>query len=134
MVMPNLIHPVSVKVERLDESATVYDEDAREPVKQGSRKVVYTLPAQVNWGAHNGMDPSDIGPSDNESGYVLFRKTECVAAGYHPQRKDRIIQIGSLTGLTLYITSVRPMGHYPDQSGYTLWKCSFSDRSPVVEG
>lgn len=134
MVMPNLIHPVSVKVERLDEGATVYDEDAREPVKQGSRKTTYTLPAQVKWGTHDGMEPTDIGPGDVESGYVLFRKPECVAAGYHPKRKDRIVQIGSLTGLTLFITAVQPMGHYPDQNGYTLWKCVFSDRSPVVEG
>lgn len=132
MVLPNLIHPNTIEVERLEKTATAYDVDAREPVRQGTRKTKVTLPGQVLWGSHDGTDPTTIGLRDDESGYVLFRKIDMTAVSYRPQRGDRIIRIGDLTGLKLFITNVIPRGHYPDQGGFTLWQCNFTDRAPNV--
>ncbi len=132
MVLPRLIHPVTIEVERLVKTDTPYDADAREPVRQGTRKVKVTLPGQVLWGVHDGTDPTTIGLRDDESGYVLFRKVDMTAVSYRPQRGDRVIRIGDLTGLQLFVTNVIPRGHYPDQGGFTLWQCNFTDRAPSV--
>lgn len=137
MVLPRLIHPVPVTIERLQTSETIYDVDAREPVKQGYRKQSFDLYAQISWGTHDGEQPTRLGAQDEEQGYILFRRVDLLNASptpYHPQRNDRIVTIGTLPDLKLYIVSVQPMGHYPDQGGYSLWKCRFVDRAPVVSG
>jgi len=133
MVMPRLIHPIPVTVERLNTAATVYDDDASEPVRQANRAVSYNLQAQVKWTTHDGDTPTQAGLQDVESGYLLFRKVDCDAAGYTPTRRDRITRIGTLTSMKLYIVGVKPRGHYPDQGGHSLWQCDFRDRAPVVE-
>lgn len=130
-MIPRLLHPITVVVEKFSSASTVYDEDAYEPVKQASRSESVTLPAQVLWGTKDGVEPSTLGLQDTDDGYVLFRKLDMDAIGYKPQRRDRITSIGTLTGLKLYITGVRPRGHYPDQGGYSLWQCNFKDRAPV---
>lgn len=133
MVLPNLIHPVPVEVERFSTTNTYYDEDAREPIGRASRKESYTLPGQVAWGTHDEAIPTTLGAQDGESGYVLFRQKDMDRVGYTPKRLDRITRLGKLTGLKLYIDSVVPWGHYPDQGGHSLWRCNFVDRAPAEQ-
>jgi hypothetical protein len=134
MPQPRLLHPVTVIVEQFDASKTIYDPDSREPVKQAVRKQQYTLPGQAKWGVHDEAVATELGLQDREAGYVLFRVKDANTIGYTPKRLDRIIRIGILTGLDLYIDSIVPLGHYPDRGGHSLFKCLFVDKAPVSNG
>lgn len=138
MVLPRLIHPVDVKVERLIRSELVMDNDAREPF-HGPRTTTaesYTIKAQVKWSAKDDLDPSGGGSLERSVGYILVRLVDMdsiLGVGVRLKRGDRITEIGVQTGLDLYIVKEAPAGHYPDQSGQSLIKYHFEDRHPVQQ-
>lgn len=137
MPIPRLIHPTTVTIEQLDRAATLYDDDAREPIGQAARKAPVVLQAQVLWGGggaqEDSPDPQEAGIREKSSGYLLFRVVDLAAAAVTLQREDRITSIGILAGLNLYLTEFHPMAYYPDQGGHTLLKCFFEDRAPVKQ-
>lgn len=135
MVRPNLVHPIQVTVERFNRDGMIMDGDAREPI-HGARAAaadVVTLPAQVKWDEKDDPEPQEGGVRSNSSGYILCRFVDLdlyLGAGQRFKRGDRITTMGVTTGLDLYITGNKPMGHYPDQRGAGLIRYNFADRKP----
>ena len=133
MTLPNLLHPVPIVIEQLDQTNTVYDEDYREPVMQASHATSKTLPGQVKWGLDDELAMSVGGPSEKADGYVLFRYVDLNAQSVTLKQNDRFTKIGNVE-TDVYIVSLKPIGHYPDAGGATMVKAFFSDRQPSRQG
>jgi hypothetical protein len=129
MPRPRLIHPVDLTIEPIDTPATTYDRQAREPVKQAARATQVQVEAQVQWSAQDDPVASDVGILERNRGYVLFRTEDLEAISYEPARGDRIVTIGPMTGLDLYLADGEPCGHYDGQPW--LRKFDFVDRQPT---
>lgn len=129
MPIPRLIHPVPVTIEQIDKSATIYDEDAREPIQFAARPVKKTLNGQVKWQSQFSESNTRAGTIEGASGYVLFRQIDLTAKAIVLQLEDRLSRIGT-RDTDVYITNLRPVGHYPDQGGHTMIKAFFDDRQP----
>jgi hypothetical protein len=130
MPIPNLIHPLSIQIQKQDTDETDYDDDFREPVQQTKRASTVTVDGQVKWGSHKSYSSNRRGPQESSDGYILFRYVDLNDAGITLEREDKIIKIGNLD-VNVYINSLLPEGHYPDQGGYTLVKAFFVDRQPA---
>lgn len=127
---PRLLHPVPVQIERVDIGATVFDDDAREPVGQVAVSAVVTIDGQVKYGSSKQLSyQSGAGVQENEKGYVLFRQRDLDAQSITLQPSDRIIKIGRVDH-DVYITRLMPAGHYGEHGGNTLVKAFFEDRQP----
>lgn len=136
MPRPNLIHPVEVTIERLARNEMVMDNDAREAVlgPRSTSANSYTVPAQIKWDDRSAPTPEGAGARERDSGYILcriFDLDNILGAGQRFKRGDRIVKMGHVEGLDLYIVKDPPIGHWPDQSGETLIKYHFEDRKPV---
>jgi hypothetical protein len=127
---PNLIHPINCTLERIDKAATIYDEDAREPVQRASRFDAIQISAQPHWFSERELQTLAQGPNDSSRGYLLFRYVDLLSAGIMVQINDRVTMQGHLP-TEVYITRTQPMGHYPDQNGASLLKAWFTDRNPA---
>lgn len=123
---PRLLHPVPVIIEVRDLSQTIFDDDAREPVRQVERSTAVTVNAQILWDFRNDPKPLEGGLEYLESGYILVKLTEIRALGLDFKFGDRITKIGDLD-TELYITRSRPMAHYPP-NGAALMRYYFGDR------
>lgn len=135
---PRLIHPVTMRVERLNRDEMVMDHDAREPIRGArlSADDIFELPAQVHWDVAESPEYQPAGARLNSSGYVLCRVHDMdtvLGTGQRLKRGDHITVLGHMTGLDLYITHFTPAGHYPDQDGASMFKYHFSDRKPVQQ-
>jgi len=128
-MIPNLLHPVPISIQSLDRTNTIYDDDMREPVQQETNVATVIVPGQVKWGKDQAFVPSSIGAQEDSDGYVLFRFVDLAAAGVTLKREDRFIALGTYI-TDVYVVSLQPCGHYPDQGGPTLIKAFFSDRQP----
>lgn len=126
---PTLIHPVRVRLERIDKSRTVYDESTRAPVQQATRKPVIELQGQVKYGTSKEITYETAGTRESESGYVLFRTRDLEAVEVTLSIGDRITKIGAVEH-DAYIIRLEPKGHYGDLGGATLIKAYFEDRQP----
>jgi hypothetical protein len=133
MPIPNLIHPVPIIVEKISRSTTFYDEDAREPVQFADRPVETKIDGQVKWFDENELAATKSGPAEGSSGYVLFRQIDLTAKSLELEQNDRFTKIGLRT-TDVYVTALRPVGHYPDQAGHTMIKAYFADRQPSRVG
>ena len=129
MVQPRLIHPVPVVIEQFLPSQTIVDDDFREPVQHAARAAQVTVDGQPKWGADESSQPTRGGVEEGSDGYVLFRYKDLDDAGVTLKRSDRFVSIGGLN-TDVYITRLRPEGHYTDQGGPTLIKAFFADRQP----
>lgn len=129
MPIPNLIHPVPIVVEKISRSTTYYDEDAREPIQAADRATAVNIDGQVKWFDENELAATKTGPAEGSAGYVLFRQIDLTAKGLELEQNDRFTQIGTRT-TDVYVTALRPVGHYPDQLGHTMIKAYFTDRQP----
>ena len=133
-MLPNLIHPVPIIIQRLDTPNTVMDEEYREPVQKSARQADTTVQGQAQWArSETMMVRSRGGRQLDANGYVLFRYADLEAAGITLQENDRFIKIGN-EDTDVYIISLQPMGHYPSASGATLVKAYFADRQPARQG
>ena len=130
MTIPSLIHPVPIVIVQGDTSATLYDEDAREPVQQLSRSTPITLQGQVKMGATEEVEMERQGVAEGADGYVLFRKIDLDALGVTLAPNDRFTKFGHVE-TDVYILKLQPMGHYTDQGGHTLIRAWFEDRTPA---
>jgi len=129
MPLPNLIHPCAIKVSRLNKASTYYDEDTREPIQQAEHYSAVTVQGQVSWVGSVVAEATKGGLIENAQGYVLFRKVDLDAASFMIAINDCIVQMGHVVS-NVYVDKVVWLGHYPDQSGPSLVKAFFSDRSP----
>lgn len=129
MPAPRLIHPVPVTIHQIDKGATLYDEDAREPIQAAARFASKTLDGQVKWFDQFNEKNTRVGTIEEAAGYVLFRQIDLTAQSIVLQNEDRISRIGT-RDTDVYITRLLPVGHYPDQGGHTMVKAYFGDRQP----
>ena len=135
MVIPNLIHPVPVFIERIDKAATTFDPDSQEPLQQASRKTEVRVVGQVKWASEKNLAQQAGGARAEADGYVLFRNVDLIVSGtpFEIQIGDRFTKIGTLK-TNVYVTRIRPTIHYTDQDGHTAIKAFFKDRSPSKLG
>lgn len=129
MPIPRLLHPVPVTIEQISKATTLYDEDAREPIQFAARPVSKTLDGQAKWQSQFAEGNTRGGTTEGAAGYVLFRQIDLDAKSIVLQIEDRISRIGTLD-TDVYISRLRPVGHYPDQGGHTMIKAFFDDRQP----
>lgn len=149
-MIPNLIHPIPITIQRQNVAATVYDPRAREPVRQlwkagegpGTGDAT-DLVAQVNWNREDGLAKPVVQPGgvvETSEGYLLFRLVDIIAAGVATEetdgtvtfgidRGDRITRIGRRR-TNLYVIFFRDVAGYDDQGGCTLLEVDFSSRAP----
>jgi hypothetical protein len=129
MTYPNLLHPVPVEIDQVDRGTTIYDHDAREPIQQAARKSRVVVQGQVKWEEQYAEGHTRSGTVEGALGYVLFRQVDLDAQSVVLQRGDRFGKIGT-RATDVYVTSLRPVGHYPAYAGHTMLKAFFSDRQP----
>lgn len=131
-MLPRLLHPIPVVIERLDTDNTIYDENAREPIGLAARKTSVTIDAQISY------DSSQIvsefyGNTIKTNGYLIFRRVDLESANIMPVLEDKIVKLGTgdaAVTTALYIVGIDYRAHYPDQGGWTLLKCWYSDKQP----
>ncbi len=150
MPQPRLIHPISVVIQPIDRTDTVYDPYAREPVGQVVREgestgtgSEVTVKAQISYYSASAKQdypmPQNYGMEEKTMGYIACRYKDLVAGGLVEEsgglytkvkikRGDRITQIGK-ESVNYYITGYKPFGHYPRQK-QTLIQINFEDRHP----
>lgn len=126
--MPNLIHPIDITIEQWSEAETIYDDDFREPIQQAARVEAKIVKGQPNWDLDEST-ASKAGAEQEASGYVLFRYIDLESKSITLKRQDRIAKMGHLE-TDVYITALKPVGHYQDQNGASMVKAYFTDRAP----
>jgi hypothetical protein len=135
MPIPNLIHPIPIRVQPIDRANVITDADYGEEMEVIARKTETIVSGQVKWVGFDRFKPSMDGPQEGEDGYVLFRIVDLRAVSLNMiHRGDRFVQLGgspNAVGTDVYVTRSRFSGHYPDQNGPTLVKAFFADRQPV---
>lgn len=137
MPIPNLIHPVPITIVQIDKTkqedaggdGTWYDEDFREPVQQVAHMSSTECPGQVKWGLNEKLRTTLTGPLAESEGYVLFRYVDLEDRSLTLQQNDRFTRMGKID-VDVYITGMRPEGHYADVGGATLVKAFFMSRQP----
>jgi len=127
-MIPRLIHPVNVVIRRMNSADTLYDVDAAEPVGNVATFTDVTIPAQIGMGDSAKLSSTAAGPAASAGGYILVRRIDLQARGIDLAIGDRITSLGH-EAVNVYIDSLEPTAHYPDQGGWTMIKAFFSDRS-----
>lgn len=133
MPSPNLIHPIPVVVEALNRSATVVDEDYREPYQNAARGAKTTVNGQISWVIEDKLKASLEGALREAEGYVLFRTSDLRAASVTMGQGARFLSFGTganKVDVDLYVIGIQYTGHYGDQGGATLIRAYFQDRTP----
>jgi len=137
MPIPNLIHPVPIKIQKINRAGTLMDEDAREPIQFAKREATLIVPGQVKWVGQFKLEETRGGVVEGSSGYVLFRQVDLDAAnggvGIELEQNDRFTRIGT-RDTDVYVIELTPTGHYPDQGGHTMLKAWFGDRGAQKKG
>lgn len=128
MPVPNLIHPQDVVISRKDAAATIFDRDAREPVREVARMADLTIRAQVSYSPTRAPEYERIGPNEKITGYLLFRHVDLAAKSYTPKRGDRVVSLQGVAA-NLWIVQIFPTMHYPGL-GATCLRAFFGDRRP----
>jgi hypothetical protein len=133
-MLPRLIHPVQIEVEKIQRAVAPMDDDYAEPTQQAVRGPRIAVPGQVKWGMDERLRATLTGAEQESEGYIVFRRVDLRAKGLiEIAQNDRFTAIG--TGLNrvevdLYVIGLRYEGHYPDQGGAALVKAFFKDRFP----
>jgi len=135
MPNPKLLFPTQVEIEIIDKAGTRYNENAGEPVRRAKRSASITIPAQPRYGSEDNPDLNREGVVEKTDGWLTMKTTDLIRRGLtddtgNPgiKRGSKIIRIGKKTGLELYATKTRPLGHYDSTNGYSLVRVYFEDR------
>lgn len=151
---PNLIHPVKVTFELLDRDNTLWDDQAREPVRQAVRKGAQpntgsrvTIKGQISfYFAGAKLDYPEWlreGVLERTVGYVSLRFKDMKKAGLLTydvdgkfdeikiKRGDRIVYLEKRP-TDLYVTGFKDFAHYPG-FGQTMIQVNFDDRNPSAQ-
>lgn len=154
MPQPNLIHPVDVTFELVDPDNTLWDNQAREPVRQAVRKGAQpntgeriTIKAQISfYFAGAKLDYNEYlreGLLERTVGYVAMRFKDMKKKGLltltaegkfdeiRIKKGDRIVYL-ERRPVDLYVTGFKDFGHYP-KLGQTLIQVNFDDRHPSAQ-
>ncbi len=128
MTTPNLIQPTSVTVSPLDRVNTRYNSKTRAPIKMLKRETSVQFEAQVQFNALSRAQAAPAGLVRETSGYLIARATDLTKISYVPETGDKLITVGSKTGLDLYITMIQDTAYYDGSPTLTLME--FNDRKP----
>lgn len=132
MIIDCLIDPSDIVIEQLDKGATIYDEDAREAVKQVRRATQVLLEAQVSStrDQRTAFKRGGQGGAQNEaSGYLVFMRRDVEDAGVTLARGDRIISIADIPkDPVLFLTGKQNAGHLSNDPNLEIW--DYSDKRP----
>jgi hypothetical protein len=111
-MVPRLIHPIEVSVERVDVAATPIDPEFREPTGEGVRFLPpVVLPAQITWGTKDELRRSSGGDQYQADGHFTFLRADLDARGLQLHKGDRVFAEANQT-YHYRIVSVEPAGHY----------------------
>jgi hypothetical protein len=126
-IIPRLIHPQTVTIERLDRDSTPWDTVFKEPatdrwsVPSGavqdhpSSKPQYsaaiTLHAQIKYDRAKEVEMSRGGDAPRGDGHLLFHAPTLREAGITLKAGDRCTAIGDFA-VEFYFIDIVPMGHY----------------------
>lgn len=130
-MIPRLIQPIEVTITPIDRASTLYDDNAREPVRQAAYLTPIIIDAQVEW--FDSLD-ADFGPGgalEHMSGYLIIRAVDMTRKGYTPHRGDKITSLGEQSDQLFYIDAVERAAHWSAQKGPTLRRLPFTDRKPT---
>ncbi len=144
MVVPNLLNPVLITIDRIDTTETQYDPILRETLNIIRRRPSFNINAQIVYRkvfVKGSLDGSDLegqmgegigGTIPNSDGYVLLRIVDLAAKSLtinDVAKGDRIIKLAQLD-TDYYVVGKRPAAQYTDQGGFTLLAVFFEDRNP----
>ena len=110
MPIPNLLHPVPIRIQQLDLTETYQDDDYREPIQQALYEETKIVNGQVIFGSDEELNVKLGGVAAGASGYVLFRYYDLNKKGIELKLNDRFIKIGNIT-IDAYIIKLTPKGH-----------------------
>ncbi len=128
-MIPNLIHPIEIRIQPSDPETGLLDADAREPVFGVRGGAAWTIDAQIAYDLRNPPSFEIGGVRITATGFVVVRTADLAARSRTIHCGDRIAAIGG-TATDLYVLGTTPRAHYPAH-GATLLRCYFSDRKPV---
>lgn len=129
MVLPRLLHPVNVVIEKTDTTKTITDPRSRSVIGQPLRTKV-TIRAQLSNKRHDQLSMDPGGRETGHEGYILARVRDLEAASIEIGIGDRIVKMGRRE-VVYYITRKEFKAGYSDQNGHTLIRFYYNDRSPV---
>lgn len=129
MPLPRLLHPVNIQIQQWIPGETMFDDEAREAIKQVKLAPLVICPGQVSWNTKDEVVLDAVGSKLVANGYILFRYVDLKARNITLNVQDNIKKIGWQT-VNLFIISDKPCGHYADQDGASLVKAYFSGRHP----
>ena len=81
MVLPSLIHPISITIELKNNSVIVFD--GHEPMHGARSSQSVTIEGQVSWGRYEEQNMEDAGIRPATDGYILLRRKDIVDCGYN---------------------------------------------------
>ena len=133
---PDLIESVPILIETINKSQTPYSTGV-----SGKREIInhvvrdqFTVNAQVVFAdLFQGMESSQLGPSETAKGYVILRRKDLFDIGKQVNRGDRITQIRGevLKQLLYFVHSVGDLSSHFSDTGFAFVRIYFSDREPV---
>lgn len=133
-MLPRLLHPIAIEVEKIQRAEGIMDPDYAEPVQQAIRGPRISVPGQVQWGMDERLRATLVGAEQESEGYILFRRRDLRAVGLiEIAQNDRFTALGTGPNkvlVDLYVTGLRYQAHYPDQRGPAMVKAFFKDRFP----
>lgn len=132
MPLPNLLSPLFATIEPVSRSTTRWDADAREPVRTLARATTVIIPAQVST-EKSGNEHTATGTVERADGWLTIRKRDADARSWTPSVGDKITALGHRT-TELYVEKVQDIGHWGDQSGFSLLRLHFGTRRPEAAG
>lgn len=131
MVMPRLLHPVAVVIEKSDKANSFYDADRREPIRSVKR-IVVNIQAQVRYRRLGEPDPKPEGLTEDVDGWLTVTQYDLDGLAYLPAMDDKIVTIGAET-TELYILQPERQAYYSDQGGNTLRRLYFRHKRPSAD-
>lgn len=133
---PDLIESVPLVIETINKVQTPYSTGV-----SGKREIInhvvrdqFTINAQVVFSdLFQGMEVSQLGPSETAKGYVILRRKDLTDLGKQVNRGDRIVQIHgeALKQILYFVHSVGDLSSHFSDTGFAFVRIYFSDREPV---
>lgn len=128
----HLISPADIVLSQTDKAATVYDDKAREPVKQVARQSEpIEMLAQISWAKSQSVTfkaGGQGGQSQGAKGYLVFSKRQLAEKGVTLRQGDRVTSIAGIA-VDVYLTDEFHAGHFTGVPRHEYW--NFADKEPA---
>ena len=135
MPTPRLLNKVPVTIALIDKAATLYNENAGEPIRTANRATIVTLSGQIHWGKEDVPDFEKEGVVEKSDGWVTMRVKDLNAQNLVDEKGNPGIlrgstfkQFGKQKDLELFVVKSKPLGHWTNKDGMTLVRIYFQDR------